>query len=321
MIVLTAALGEANDLTLIWIFAGTIWLDIIPRMVETASLRCQWRKHTIPVLSRITRKGGPHTSEALGRPMGWDLRNTNDHSNKAVQFYWTKPKGYSRRTAEIERITRRLMRWISVGTALLASRLVVLHITNHNWLSVILSKLYFASDITDRAFHFEIIMVMYNSILMICLATVFASLVTIVLVNRPPRHLVLIWSSLVLAMFFLFRIRANGLTLFLLHVVSRTQNLSCNRFSNLKHTDLISQVLIAATNALILSPLQSQSQDCISFSVEYPRLRLFLCLFLWLLSTNIYYIASCYLSRSPPYHSRRSIFGMDDIASMATYEL
>ena len=111
-----------------------------------------------------------------------------------------------------------------IGTALFASRLVASHVRNHNWLSLILSKLYFASDITDGVFHIEIIMVMYNSILMICLATVLASLVTIVLANHLPRHhLRFIWASFVLAIFVIFRIWAHDLTLFLPQVVSKTQ--------------------------------------------------------------------------------------------------
>jgi hypothetical protein len=215
MIVSTAALQEANNFAFI-IIAGITWIYTLVLVTETAAMGSQWRQHAVPQISYFTRKGDPHTCQTLGPP--------NDHINTAVQLYWTKPKGYSRRTAEMERITRRLMRWIPVGTALFASRLVVLHITNHNWLSVILSKVYFASDITDRAFNFEIIMVMYNSILMICLATVPASLVTIVLVNHLPRHhLRFIWASFVLAIFVMFRIWAHDLTLFLPQVVSKTQ--------------------------------------------------------------------------------------------------
>lgn len=150
------------------------------------------------------------------------------------------------------------MRWVPIGTALFASRLIVLHITSHNWLSVILSELCFASNIIDRVFYYEIIMAMYKTILTVSLATVLGSLVTIVLVNHLPRHLGLIWSSLVLTIFFIFRIWAHDLTLFLPHMVSRTQNLSYMWFSDCKHADLISQVVIAAKIALIHLPLQSK---------------------------------------------------------------
>lgn len=178
---------------------------------------------------------------------------------------------------------RSLMRWIPIGTALFAPRLIVLHVTNHNWLSLILSKLCFANDITDRVFRLEVILAMYKSIVTMSLATVLGSLVTVVLVNQLPRHLALIWSSLVLAIFLILPIWAHDLTLFFLQVVSRTQSLSCRRFSDSKHADSISQVLIAATNPLMLSPLQTKSHEWVSFSAKYPRLRFFLCLFLWLL--------------------------------------
>jgi hypothetical protein len=205
MIVLAAALQEANDFAFI-MFAGIIWLYTIVLVTETASLSSQWRQRAIPEFSRFTRKGDPHASQASGRPRDWNPRNTDDHDNIAFQLYWnTKPKGYSQRTAEIERFTRSLMRWVPIGTALFASRLVVLHVTNHNWLSLILSKLCFASDITDGVLRFDTIMAMYKSIVTISLATVLGSLVTIVLVNHLPRYSGLIRSSLVLVIFFIFR--------------------------------------------------------------------------------------------------------------------
>ena len=247
MIVSTAALREANNFAFI-IIAGITWIYTVVLVTETAALRSQLRQHAIPKLSRFTRKGESHTSQALGRPRDWSSRHTNDHSKTAVQLYWTKPRGYSRRTAEIELTTRSLMRWIPIGTGLFASRLVVLHISNHNWLSLILSKLCFASAITDGSFHFEITMAMYNSIITICLATVLGSLFTIVLLNYLPRHLRLIWSSSVLAIFFIFRTWINGLTLFLPQVVSRTQTFTCGRFSDSKHAGLISPGFIAANS-------------------------------------------------------------------------
>ena len=258
MMVLTAALEDANSFTFIQIFAGRIWLFIIACMIETASSRSQWPKHAIPELSRFTRNGDPDKSQALGRPLDWYSRNTSDHDNTAVQIYWnTKPKGYSRRTVEIESITRSLKRWIPIGSALFASRLVVLHITNHNWLSLILSKLCFASDITDGLFRFEIIMPIYKSIVTMSLATVLGSLITIVLLNQLPRHLGLIMSSFALPIFFIVRIWAPDLTFFLPQVVSRTQTFTCGRFSNSKHADLISQGLIAANScrAVLISSL------------------------------------------------------------------
>jgi hypothetical protein len=286
MIVLAAALQEANNFAFI-IIAGITWIYTIVLVTEIAAMRSQWRQHAIPEISRLTRKGNPHTSQALGGPRDWSSRHTNDHSNTAVQLYWTKPKGYSRRTAEIERTTRSLMRWIPIGTALFASRLVVLHITNHNWLSLVLSKLCFASDITDGSYHFEIIMAMYKSIITISLATVLGSLITIVLLNHLPRHLGLIWSSFVLTIFVIFRKWANDLTLVLPQLVSRTKSFTCGRFSNSKHADLISQVLVAAINALILSTLERTSQKCISFGAKYPLLRIFLYFSLQSLLTNI----------------------------------
>ena len=120
----------------------------------------------------------------------------------------------------------------------------------------ILSKLCFASDITDGSFHFEIIMAMYNSIVTICLATVLGSLFTIVLLNYLPRHIRRIWSSSVLAIFFIFRTWANDLTLFLPQVVSRIQTFTFGRFSDSKHAGLISQGLIAANScrAVLTAP-------------------------------------------------------------------
>jgi hypothetical protein len=77
------------------------------------------------------------------------------------------------------------MRWIPIGTTLFACRLIVLHITTRNWLSLILSKPCFASNIIEGGFYFEIIMTLYKSI-PILLAIVLNSLVTIVLVNHRP---------------------------------------------------------------------------------------------------------------------------------------
>ena len=109
MIVLTAALQEAENSAFIQMFTGIIWGRLIALLTETVWLS-QWGQHAVPGLT--------------------------------------------------------------------------LHVRIRNWLSLILSKLYFASDITDGVFHIEIIMAIYNSIVMVCLVTVLGSLFTIVKSSR-----------------------------------------------------------------------------------------------------------------------------------------